>query len=269
MDLNVVGRNTSPSPSQKRLGKARRLIGFAGRNMLPLIQLGTAGMVGLLFLQNILLSVWVARLANRPQPSLVQLQGGRYVEVGSASALHREPLAIKAFVASTLTGLFAWSGTIVKKDDEGKGITRAPDPGVNVRGNSRRGGQVTTASWEAAYGLAEGFRQSFLVQLADMTPKNVFSGQVQSVLDFKYMSEPEIIESGLWRVRVMANWVLYERSGDLIGKALPFNKEVTVQAVYVSPNPLPPGASEIQEHFYNVSRGGMKITRIVDWSPEQ
>ncbi len=50
MDLNVVGRNTSSSPSEERLGKARRLIGFAGRNMLPLIQLGTAGMVGLLFL---------------------------------------------------------------------------------------------------------------------------------------------------------------------------------------------------------------------------
>ena len=259
----MTGHTASP-----REGKAKRVIGFAGRNLFPLIQLGTAGLVALLFLQNVLLSIWVARLANKPQPSLVQLQGGRYVEVGEAATLYRDPLAIKGFVASTLTGLFAWSGTITKKDEQA-GTTRVRDPGVTVRGTNGRAGKVTTTSWEAAHGLSEGFRQSFLAQLADMTPKNVFTGQVQSVLDLKYISEPEIVSSGRWKLRLMANWVLYERGSDRIGKALPFNKEITVIAVYVSPNPLPPGASPIQEHFYHISRGGMKIVRIVDWSPEQ
>ena len=259
---------TGHTASPQREGKAKRVVGFAGRNLFPLIQLGTAGLVVLLFLQNILLSIWVARLANKPQPSLVQLQGGRYVEVGEASTLYRDPLAIKGFVASTLTGLFAWSGTVTKKDEQA-GTTRVRDPGVTVRGTNGRAGKVTTTSWEAAHGLSEGFRQSFLAQLAEMTPKNVFTGQVQSVLDLKYISEPEIVSSGRWKLRLMANWVLYERGSDRIGKALPFNKEITVIAVYVSPNPLPPGASEIQEHFYDISRGGMKIVRIVDWSPEQ
>ena len=155
------------------------------------------------------------------------------MEVGEASTLYRDPLAIKGFVASTLTGLFAWSGTITKKDEQA-GTTRVRDPGVAVRGTNGRAGKVTTTSWEAAHGLSEGFRQSFLAQLADMTPKNVFTGQVQSVLDLKYISEPEIVSSGRWKLRLMTNWVLYERGSDRIGKALPFNKEITVIAVNVN-----------------------------------
>ncbi len=74
-------------------------------------------------------------------------------------------------------------------------------------------------------------------------PAGTFSGTTQTVLAIEHLSKPEPIEAGKWKLRMIAN--LYTFTGNnRLGKTVPVNKDIYVRAVYVTPQPLPEGATQ-------------------------
>lgn len=253
------------SSSEIKIPKAQRLLKSSSSNVLTLFVLATLGLQGFLFLQTTFNTIWIAKLARRPAPTLVELVDGRSVQVGAEASLYRSPQNIQYFVSQIATMLFSASGTL-----EGSGAvpksTLKPtlDPGVELSGNSFRGKRkVTTTAWEASFALSEEFRSAFLPELAQITPAGAFNGTTQTVLVINHLSEPEPIEAGKWKLKMIANLYTFT-AGDRVGKAVPVNKDIYVRAVYVTPQPLPDLASEIQRVVYNARAAGLEIYRFGD-----
>ncbi|WP_013320634.1 hypothetical protein [Gloeothece verrucosa] len=262
------------SSTEVKIPKAQRLIKTSSSNVLTLFVLATLGLQGLLFLQTTFNTIWIAKLARKPSPTLVELVDGRSVQVGAQASLYRSPQAIQYFTSQITSMLFSASGTL-QGNDKVPTSTLKPtlDPGVELSGNSFRGKRkVTTAAWEASFALSEDFRSTFLPLLAEITPVGVFSGTTQTVLVIDHLSEPEPIEAGKWKLKMIANLYFFT-GGDpegisltraRIGKAVPVNKDIYVRAVYITPKPLPESATEIQRAVYNARTAGLEIYRFGD-----
>ncbi|WP_013321057.1 hypothetical protein [Gloeothece verrucosa] len=256
------------SSTEVKIPKAQRLIKNSSSNVLTLFVLATLGLQGLLFLQTTFNTIWIAKLARKPSPTLVELVDGRSVQVGAQASLYRSPQAIQYFTSQITSMLFSASGTL-QGNDKVPTSTLKPtlDPGVELSGNSFRGKRkVTTAAWEASFALSEDFRSTFLPLLAEITPVGVFSGTTQTVLVIDHLSEPEPIEQGKWKLKMIANLYFFT-GGDRIGKAVPVNKDIYVRAVYITPKPLPESATEIQRAVYNARTAGLEIYRFGDLAP--
>ena len=255
----------SASPTEVKIPKAQRLLKNSSSNVLTLFVLATLGFQGLIFLQTTFNTIWIAKLARRPSPTLVELVDGRSIQVGAESSLYRSEQAIQYFVSQIATMLFSASGRLEGELAVPKnGLKPKLDPGIELTGNSFRGKKkVTTAAWSASFALSEDFRSTFLPKLADITPAGTFSGTTQTVLAIEHLSKPEPIEAGKWKLRMIAN--LYTSTGNnRLGNAVPVNKDIYVRAVYVTPQPLPEGATEIQRAVYNARAAGLEIYRFGD-----
>ncbi|ACK70881.1 conserved hypothetical protein [Gloeothece citriformis PCC 7424] len=253
------------SSTQVKIPKAQRLLKNSPSNVLTLFVLATLGLQGLLFLQTTFNTIWIAKLARKPSPTLVELVDGRSVQVGSEASLYRSPQAIQYFVSQITTMLFSASGTLPGNEAiSANSLKPTLDKGIELTGNSFRGKRkVTTAAWEASFALSEDFRSTFLPELAEITPVGVFSGMTQTVLVIEHLSEPEPIEQGKWKLKMIANLYLFS-NGDRIGKAIPVNKDIYVQAVYITPQPLGESATEVQRAVYNARAAGLEIYRFGD-----
>jgi hypothetical protein len=251
------------SSQEKKLTKSQRLLSPSSLNLFPLFVLGTLGLQGLLFLQTTFNTLWIAKLARRPAPTLVELVDGRSIQVGAEASLYRSPQAIKQFVGEIATMLFTASGTVAADPMAPKRDVKPKlDPGVEIAGSGIRGKKkVTSAAWEASFALSEDFRATFLAKMAEITPPGAFSGTAQTMLAISYLSEPEPLEPGKWRVKMVANLYTF-MGGDRLGQAVPVNKEVYVKAVYVQPQPLSESATEIQRAVYNARASGLEIYRF-------
>ncbi len=211
---------------------------------------------------NIALSVgvlfYVGAWASKETPVLVELADGQSVRVAPRPGDERSPEAIQEFVAMTLVSLFDWRGMLPPSRPEEIGAP-APDPGMEV-GN----GRVPTAAWQASFGLSEDFRGSFLQALQAMTPASLFDqsnpGRSQGLLVIRQLSEPVRVESGKWRVDVVANLIMFD--GDNVGRAIPFNKSVDVRAI--RPPKLPANPTDLQRIIYEARKGGMEIEGMQD-----
>ena len=240
----------------KTKSSAKRLVSFSGTNLLPVFVIGSLALQVLLFVQTTSNAIWIAKLARRPAPTLVELEDGKSIQVGAEDALYRSPQSIKTFVSQSMTMLFTASGTL-PADSSQAALKPTPDPGVEVGGRKK----VPTPAWEASFALSEDFRMAFLQELADITPMSMSSGTTQTMLVINHLSEPEQLESGKWRVQMIAN--LYTFTGsDRIGQAVPVNKDIYVKAIYVTPQPLPESATEIQRAVYKIRAAGLEITRF-------
>ncbi len=69
-------------PTEVQIPKARPLLKGSSGNVLTLFVLATLGLQGLLFLQTTFNTIWIAKLARRPAPTLVELVDGRSLRVG-------------------------------------------------------------------------------------------------------------------------------------------------------------------------------------------
>jgi hypothetical protein len=256
------------SSREVKIPKAQRLLKTSSGNLLTLFVLATLGLQGLLFLQTTFNTLWIAKLARQPAPTLVQLVDGRSIQVGAETSLYRSPQAIQYFVSQIATMLFSASGTVEGAPAVSqKDLKPKLDTGVELTGSSFRGKRrVTTAALEASFALSEDFRSTFLPELAEITPVGVFSGTTQTVLVINYLSEPEPIEVGKWKLKMIANLYIFT-GGDRIGKAVPVNKDIYVRAVYVTPQPLPESATETQRAVYNTRAAGLEIYRFGDLAP--
>ena len=240
-----------------------RLIKASRENILPLFVLGSTLLNVIIFVQLCLNNIWVARLAQKPPPALVQLIDGRTVTVAPQDSLHREPGNIKRFVQETMTLMFSWSGHLPTGSN--KPTSQAiRDPGIRIK-NSRN--RITTPSWSASFALSEGFRSAFLIELAELTPQSIWRSNTAVFLLIDRIGEPKEIASGRWKVKLVSNLMTFENS-DPVGQGIEFNKEIYLRAVTPSLSPVPSSASEYQKTAYRIREAGLEIYKITSLSPQ-
>jgi len=196
-------------------------------------------------------------IASTKTPTLVELVDGTSARVKPTAYNERTPQSISVFVGRTMTGLLSWN-TVLKTlpDGEDPANKQQVDPGVQL--GERK---VTTATWQAGFGLSEDFRQPFLKEISNLTPQDVFNGKTQSLLIVRHLSEPQQLRAGRWKQDLVANLVLFE-NGNQVGKGIAFDKTIFIRAV---DTPLPPlNATETQLAAYRARKDGFEIFKIQD-----
>lgn len=207
----------------------------------------------ILLLLVLVLMARVSKLANTKTPTLVELNDGTSARVVPSGHNDRTPAVITNFVDKTMTGLMNWNAVLpVEYRDK----TQKLDPGIQIGEN-----KVTTETWNAGFGLSEDFREPFLKELANLTPGDVFTGETQSTLIVRYLSQPQKLASGNWKVDMVANLVVF-LGGDRLGKAIAFNKTIYVRSVDTPP--LAQNASSLQKEVYKARSAGLEIYKIRD-----
>lgn len=235
---------------------ATKFLVASKHNLLIIFLLASLGLQGLIFLQILLLNLLSVKVANRPVPSLVQLEDGSTALTQPVDSLERTPAVIEKFVTETILLLFNWTGQLPPNPDNPESFT-AKDPGIKA-GN----GKVTTAAYEASFALAADFRTQFLEGLAEMIPDSVFSGNTQSVVLVSYLSPPQVIEPGVWKVEMVASLLLFSQTQQL-GEAIPLNKEILVRAV-IPTSPDLENSTYLHKVAYRIRSAGLEVYLIRD-----
>lgn len=228
---------------------------FAGDNLLPMFVVISLAIGALNLLLLLSLSIATVRVAKRPEPRLVQLDGGRSVLVESIDHQERSPETIRLFTKETLTMMFTWNAVTQTRDAAGT-VQTTTDQGVNVGG-----ARATTKSWQASFALSEDFRGPFLEAVGQMTPDEIFANKAQSVFNIESLSDPLNIGDGEWVIEVVANLIIFDQQTPR-GRAIPFNKKIYIRAIEPPSDPLLRDASPIQAAVYQVRSAGLEITEI-------
>ncbi len=234
-------------------------LSFSKTDLLPIFVLASLGLSILSLGWQAANTLAINRESRKPAPTLVQLVDGRAIQVSPMGEQERTPEAVKHFVSQTLYLLFNWSGTLPPANPQEERIPK-PDPGVKVTSRQQGGvgTLITTSSWQASFALSETYRNEFLEILAGLTPREVFARSLEAVLIIRHISEPEQIEPGKWKVNVVADRILFDRSNNQ-GKPIAFNREIFVQAVPQPISPLKDKASPLEQTVYETRQAGLEI----------
>ena len=238
-------------------------------DLLPLsvlVGIGLQALVLLLVLGN---SLGLMSLARKPAPALVQMVDGTSIATEPVDHDARTPEVIRQFVKSSVGMMFTWNAKVQSTDAQGNpSASTITDQGVQLNATDGTSGKVTTASWQASFALAEDFRNAFLLQIAKMTPSEVFNGSAQSVLSIESVADPKPMGKGQWQVDVVANLLIFD-SRYPQGRAIPFNKSVFVKAIEPAVDPLPEDSTPIQKAVYNMRQSGLEISEMQDIDVQQ
>ncbi|MCT7968388.1 hypothetical protein NG799_18940 [Laspinema sp. D1] len=201
-----------------------------------------------------------SRLADRPAPSLVQLQTGEAIQVAAIDSKERTPEVIQSFVRETMSLLFTWTGELPQLPGE-KANSSQPDSGMNIAksGGPRR--LVATPAWHASFALSHDFRNELLTQIADLTPPGVWRNRSSVVLEILELSPPQQIQEGEWKLTLVANLAFFDHNNAL-GEYTPFNKEIFVRAVEPPTSPL--AETGIEAIISTIRQRGLEIYAIRD-----
>jgi len=191
--------------------------------------------------------------------TIVQLEDGSTRPVRTLQPNERTDKTIKTFVSNSMAKIFNWEG-LIQTTENGENIVKL-DKGIEIQ-TPKGSKKISTSSWGASFALSEkqGFRESFLKKLAEMTPEGLFSGQSQASLILRHVSEPRKVSEGKWEVDIIATLVTFNRSKNE-GNGIAFNKTITVEAI----EPLPPATTEIAQKIYAARKSGLEIIEIVDY----
>lgn len=222
-------------------------------DLLPLFVLLTFGLQAFGLLWLFANTAAVFRLATKPTPSLVQLQDGRAIKVTAWSSRERTPLTIRRFVAENLALMLNMSNELPPQSPE-EAHTPKRDLGREL-GNNKL---VTTATWQASFAVSEDYRSELLNLVAQLTPKDLFTGNTKVVLITRYLSDPEEIAPGQWKLKLIGD-LLYVSATDKAGYSAPFNKEIFVQVVDPPISALEDSASTLEKTIYSVRQAGLEI----------
>lgn len=237
-------------------------------DLLPLsvlIGIGLQSLVLLLLLGN---SLGLNAIAHKPVPSLVQLVDGKSIATEPIDPNQRTPEVVHQFVKSALGMMFTWNTKVQANTDNAASPQTITDQGVQLNGEDGSSGRVTTSSWQASFALSDDFRSQFLLQIAKMTPSEVFSGNAQSVLSLESIADPKPVSDGQWQVDVVANLLIFDSQYPQ-GHAIPFNKSIFVSAIEPTLAPLPDSATPIQKAVYTMRQSGLEITEMQDIDVQQ
>ncbi|MGH2412545.1 MAG: hypothetical protein ACRDEA_02385 [Microcystaceae cyanobacterium] len=203
------------------------------------------------------------RIALRPVPTLVQTLSGEAMQVVPAGSLYRDPELLKSFTTNMTSLLFSWSGTVQATDEKGNAIDQK-DPGVIVSSDGKQGkDKVPTSVWSASFALSEDLRLPFLQGLAQLIPEGIWSNSGNTAVKFRSLGEPEQLEPGKWKVAVVADLLIFDRTNPA-GVALPLNKAFYLQAVAAPPSSLPEDATPLQKTVYSSRLSRLEVYQIED-----
>lgn len=230
---------------------------LGSKKLLPLFIIGTAFAQGGVLLFMILNSFQLQALSNRSVLSVVQLQDGKSILAETVDPNERSLESIRDFVRSFFSLMFTWNTELVALSD----VPEVHQGGISLDS----GKKVTAASLEASFILAEDFRKSFLEAISLLTPQEIFSGDVssQSVLVFRDVSEPTVIEGGYWSVDIVSDLIVFSKENPE-GTFVPLNKKVFIKANPPTKNLLPESTTELQKSVYRVMQSGLIIVEIRD-----
>ncbi|OKH53146.1 hypothetical protein NIES2101_12495 [Calothrix sp. HK-06] len=169
-------------------------------SFLPLFTVATFGLHLFTFL--LLTFHWslLQQLQQRLTPqSLVQLIDGRAISVDPKPDMERYPETIRRFVGETMTLMLTWSQQ-----------------------------QQPRTVWETSSVLVNDNLKPKLESI--ISPSETLSQGTENVLVIQTIGEPTKISEGRWKVEIIANQIIFTNS-DKLGKTIPFNKQILVQAV--------------------------------------
>jgi hypothetical protein len=234
-----------------------QLIEKRNTNYLPLFVLGSVGLQLVILVVLFLQAGALSRLSRQDAPTLVQLQDGQAIRVGTMGSRERTPETIRRFVNDTLVLMFNWSGSLPATTAEEANQPRA-DPGLPIEVERGRR-NIATASWQASFAFSEDFRQDFLKRVAELTPPRVFTGTSQVVMVINHVGSPEVVGEGRWKVAVVAHLYVFN-DANALGQAIPFNREVFVEAVTAPA--VPDGDTPLEQAIYSIRQTGLQIYAI-------
>lgn len=225
-------------------------------NFTPILSIGQTIILLLIFLISLANSGRLGKMSST-KPTLVELQDGTSIRAIPIGEKERSNAAIMNFVGRTMMNLMSWNA-VPKVSEETDPRKIKLDNGVPVGTGDKK---LTTDAWEAGFALSEDFRATFLREIAGLTPVDVFTGDTQSALLVRHISEPEKISEGNWRVKLVSTIVFFQKK-DESGKGISFNKDIYVRAVDTPPLPNNPSRQLLAA--YNARKAGMEIYKIQD-----
>ncbi|MBD2302255.1 hypothetical protein [Nostoc sp. FACHB-190] len=232
-----------------------RLLDKKEINFSPLLSMGQFIILIFIFLITLVNSSQISQISNK-KPTLVELQDGTSIRAVTFGEKDRTDQAIMDFAGRTMMNLMSWNAIPKSSDETLNPRELKLDPGIQVADK-----KLTTNTWSAGFSLSEDFRASFLREIAALTPSNVFTGDTQSALLVRYLSNPQKIEPGKWQLDMVANLVVF-KGKDQLGNAISFNKTIFIRAINTPPLPNNPSVQQIAA--YNARKAGMEIYRIQD-----
>ena len=201
--------------------------------LLPICFVILSIFVGLNFLILLFLTHRVNYLSQRKN-TFVQLVNGEAIAISEKDVLYRQPEVIKHTVRQWATLTFDWNGRILD--------TQKIDQGYEIGS----GKKITTNAYYGSFLIESGesgFRQEALNLIAEITPSQIFSGEVRSKIVIQHISPPREIATGLWEV-------------DLISTRL---------LVYIPRVASFSDTSSFEQRVYAIRQSGLEITKIVDY----
>jgi hypothetical protein len=189
------------------------------KNILFLFALGTFGLNFVILLLLFFHETMLQQLSQQLAPqSLIELADGRVISADPETNLERQPETIRRFVGETMTLMLTFS-------------SRQPQNEILA---------ISSAL------LMDRFKPKFQTEMMKFNKKNQITSNnrsTESVLIIERISQPIKIGVGEWKVEIRANQLIFSGS-DLLGKSIPFNRQILVRAIANNPislpdNPLP------------------------------
>jgi hypothetical protein len=189
------------------------------KNILFLFALGTFGLNFVILLLLFFHETMLQQLSQQLAPqSLIELADGRVISADPETNLERQPETIRRFVGETMTLMLTFS-------------SKQPQNEILA---------ISSAL------LMDRFKPKFQTKMMRLNQKNQITSNnrsTESVLIIERISQPIKIGVGEWKVEIRANQLIFSGS-DLLGKSIPFNRQILVRAIAkktisLPDNPLP------------------------------
>jgi hypothetical protein len=250
-------KRATPVKSNSKVTKLQ--VNTGNKNFVALFVLISVGFSGLTLLLQMVVVANVINIAKKPAPSLVQLSNGEAIKVQAISSQERSLEVVQRFATESLILLMSWTNDLPSTNGENKAV----DPGALVKtqaGDKR----ITTSTFQASFTLNENLRDEVVKLLAEMTPAEVFSGNVKTTLKFQHVTIPSLVEQGKWKITVVGTLLKYQRGRGDVTK-VPFNKELIIQAIDTPALPKDGRFSnELENLVYTIRQAGLEIVSMKD-----
>lgn len=250
-------KRATPVKSDSKVTKLQ--VNTGTKNFVALFVLISVGFSGLTLLLQMVVVANVINIAKKPAPSLVQLSNGEAIKVQAISSQERSLEVVQRFTTESLILLMSWTNDLPSTNGENKAV----DPGALVKTQTGEK-RITTSTFQASFTLNENLRDEVVKLLAEMTPAEVFSGNVKTTLKFQHVTIPSLVEQGKWKITVVGTLLKYQRGRGDVTK-VPFNKELIIQAIDTPALPKDGKFSnELETLVYTIRQAGLEIVSMKD-----
>jgi hypothetical protein len=250
-------KRATPVKSNSKVTKLQ--VNTGTKNFVALFVLISVGFSGLTLLLQMVVVANVINIAKKPAPSLVQLSNGEAIKVQAISSQERSLEVVQRFTTESLILLMSWTNDLPSTNGENKAV----DPGALVKTQSGEK-RITTSTFQASFTLNENLRDEVVKLLAEITPAEVFSGNVKTALKFQHVTIPSPVEPGKWKITVVGTLLKYQRGRGDVTK-VPFNKELIIQAIDTPALPKDGKFSnELETLVYTIRQAGLEIVSMKD-----